>query len=427
MATLLNPVSILGRTTTDKLELVRISNDGRLEIGLPLAAFGEVLTAALSPILQGSFESTVLNTDLNTNVVTNTGTVTQGNAMALVGTGTTTNSTAELRSYHSAKYHAGMGGLARFTAKFTTPIANTLQYFGITDERGSSATYKNGYTIGATGALLSIQRWQNDVLIPVERADWDDKLDGTGASGITLDPTKLNVFSIRYQYLGAGAIDFNIEDSTTGALIRFHKIKYTNLNTVPSTFNPNYKFTIFSSNGSTTSNIIASSASYGFFVEGYTNYKELHQPQFATGTRQKTSVTTEVAILTIRNKTTYPASLPKTNFITILLERLSCSIDNNGTTNLAEIRLTRNATLGGTPSYADINASNSCVSIDTAGTTVTGGTTILVLDLTGKNDSKQENLTDYTIFLSPGETITISGKSAASATMNARILWKELV
>ena len=413
-------------STSGNIAEVTSDNKLQVDVNFPLTAFGDLRTAELSPIFQGSFEYTVLNTELNTNTITNTGTVTQSNGKALIGSGTTTNSTAELKSYHPAKYKAGLGGLVRFTAMFTTPVANTLQYAGITDEIGSGATYKNGYTIGFTGALMSIQRWQNDVLIPVLRADWDDKLDGTGASGITIDPTKLNVFGIRYQYLGAGMIYFQIENSNTGEFVTFHTIKYANLNTTPSTFNPNYRFSLFASNGSTTSNIIISSCSYAYFTEGKTKEIELHQSQFATGTRQKTTVTTEVACFTIKNKTTYPTALSKTNFITIMLERLSSSIDNNGATNLAEVRLVKNATLGGTPSYADINASNSCIAIDVSGTTVTGGVTLLVQDLTGKNDSKNENLVPYTIYLSPGETVTASVKSVTSATMNARILWKEL-
>ena len=396
-------------------------------ISSPLTAFGELSIAENSPIFSGSFEYTVLNTELNTNTVLNTGTVTQDSGMAVIGTGATTGSTAEFKSFHPAKYKAGQGSSTRFTMLLTTPTANTKQYFGIADERGSSATYKNGYTIGATGALLEIQRWKNDVLIPVARANWDDKLDGTGASGITIVETNLNVCEITYQYLGGGMIYFKIENSDTGELVTFHKIKYANLNTSPSTFNPNYRFSMFVDNGSTTSNIVAKSASYAYFVQGKTNNINIHQPQFATGKRAKTTVTTEVAIFTIKNKTTYPTSLSKTNFITIMLERFSSSIDNNGATNIGEIRLVRNATLGGSPSYADINASNSCVSIDVAGTTVTGGITILTQYLTGKNDSKQEDLVPYTIFLAPGETITVAGLSPASATINGSLLWKELV
>jgi len=116
--------------------------------------------------------------------------------------------------------------------------------------------------------------------------------------------------------------------------------------------------------------MILKSSSYAYFIEGKTKYQELHQPIQTTGEIEKTSVTTEVAVFTIRNKSTYAS---KTNYIDILIESVSASIESSGANNLGSIRLVRNATLGGTPSYTDINTNNSVVDYDTAGTTVTGG------------------------------------------------------
>ena len=68
----------------------------------------------------------------------------------------------------------------------------------------------------------------------VAQADWNgDKMDGTGVSGMTLDPTKGNVYKIQFQYLGYGAQEFFIEDQLTGYLQLVHTFKYTNQNTVP--------------------------------------------------------------------------------------------------------------------------------------------------------------------------------------------------
>ena len=50
----------------------------------PLTAFGDLRTAELHPIFQYSFEYTVTNTQLTTNIVTNGGTVTHADAMAVV-------------------------------------------------------------------------------------------------------------------------------------------------------------------------------------------------------------------------------------------------------------------------------------------------------------------------------------------------------
>lgn len=386
------------------------------------AAFGELLVAQLSPIFQSSFEYTVGNTELNTNTTVDGGTVTQANAMAVVGTSTTTASSAELKSKTHAKYRAGMGGVLRFTALFTSPVAATEQYAGLMDEAGSSETFKNGYGIGYNGTTFGFHRWSNDTLTTIAQSAWDDPIDGTGPSGMTIDFTKLNIFYIQFQYLGGGAIKLYVE-GPTGEVIEVHKILYANLNTEPSVFNPNFHYHMWVDNKATTSNLIIKSSSYGYFTEGKTSLIELHQPQQSSGLKQKTTVTTEVAILTIRNKTSYAS---KSNFIEILLENISGSIEANAANNLGKIRLIKNTTLGGTPSYSDINASNSVVDIDVAGTTITGGVELLSFPLAGKNDKVNTNILPYRFIIGDGETITIAGTSVAEATIEASILWREL-
>jgi hypothetical protein len=386
-------------------------------------AFGELLAGELHPQFQGSFEYTVDNTDLNTNTVANGGTVTQASGMAVVGSSTTTASTALFQSKQHAKYRPGLGGNSRFTALFTSPVAATEQYIGLMDERGSSQAFKNGYGIGYNGTTFGFQRWVNDTLVTVTQANWDDPLDGTGASGMTLDQTKLNVWEIRFQYLGAGKIQLCVEDDSTGELVVIHTVLYANLNTEPSVYNPNFFHTMWVNNKATTSNLILKSASYTFFVEGRTSFIELHQPENASGTKEKTTVTTEVAILTIRNKSTYAS---KTNFIDILLLAVGASVEASSANNLATIRIVKNASLGGTPSYSDINTNNSVVEIDTAGTTVTGGKELGADFLAGKNDEFREVLIQSKIILNPGDTLTVAGGSANSATLDAQVTWREL-
>ena len=218
----------------------------------------------------------------------------------------------------------------------------------------------------------------------------------TGASGMTLDQTKLNVYAIQYQYLGAGAIRLFIESDTTGMFILVHTIDYANNNTEPSVHNPNFHFALYVNNKATTSNMIVKSSSYAYFIEGQTSYVELHQPQNSSGFQTKAGVTTEVAIFTIRNKAVYAS---KTNFIDIFMENIVASIEASSANNLGEIRLVKNTTLGGTPSYNDINTTNSVVEIDIAGTTLTGGVEVFPVPLAGKNDRTLQNLTNYKIIL----------------------------
>ncbi len=389
----------------------------------PLTAFGDLRVAELSPIFQASFEYTVTNTEIGTISTTGSGTVTQADAMCVVGTGTTTGSDADWESAHNLKYRAGLGGLARFTAKFTTGVAGTEQSVGLADEDGSTEKHKNGYAVGYSGTDFGFFRWVNDTLAFTPCTEWDDPLDGTGGSGMTIDPTKLNVFFINFQYLGAGAIDLWVESNITGEVFRVHRIKYAGLNTVPSTYMPNFHFDISTHNGATTEDMVVSTASCAYFVEGKSPFTEIHQPHHTSERQTKTSITTETALFTIRNKSTYAS---KPNFIDISLEGVAVSIEAGAANNLGTARLLKNATLGGTPSYSDINTTDSICDIDTSGTTVTGGKTIAVFELAGKNDRVGGDITSFDFIMSPGDTVTLAVESVASATFKGSLLWKEL-
>jgi len=414
---------LVGQSDAGNYINVPVNGKGELKTELPKTVFGEVLSVPLTPIFQGIFEYTVDNTELNTNTVENGGTVTQATGLAVIGTSTTTGSTALLQSKRHARYRSGQGGMSRFTALFSTPVSGTAMCIGLADEVGSTATFKNGYMIGYSGETFGFHRFQNDVAITVDQANWDDPLDGSGASGMTLDNTKGNVWQIQFQYLGFGDIVLSVEDDSTGGYVEAHRVHYANTYTVPSVYNPNFHHTIWSDNQATTSDMVIKSASYAFFVEGITKYQELHQPQQVTGEKQKTSVTSEVAILTIRNKTSYAS---KTNYVDLLVEAQGSSIEASNSNNLGKVRLVRNATLGGSPSWSDINTSDSVVEIDTSGTTVTGGKELFTIPLAGKNDRELINVIPYEIILAPGETITVAGSSAGSATINSSLLWKEL-
>ncbi len=386
-------------------------------------AFGELLVANLHPLFQGSFEYTVDNTDLNTNLTRNSGSVTQLSGMASIGTGITADSTALLRSKQHGRYRAGLGGVARFTALFGTPTASTEQHVGIIDATSTTATFINGYAVGYTGTTFGFRRWQNSATTTVTQANWDDPLDGSGNSGMTIDQTKLNVFFIQYQYLGAGAIRLFVEDDDTGFLVLVHTIDYANKNTEPSVHNPNFFMTYFVSNVGTTSDITVRSSSYMYAVEGKTKFIEIHQTSNSTGLRQKTTVTSEIALFTIRNRATFAG---KTNFIDILLKHMSASTQANAANARGSARLVKNATLGGSPDYNKISTDTSVIEIDVAGTTVTDGINIIPISLAGRDAAGSELLAPLEIILNPNDTITFAVQSSNSSTMEGELLWREL-
>ena len=150
----------------------------------------------------------------------------------------------------------------------------------------------------------------------------------------------------------------------------------------------------------------------------------MQQPQNSSEKREKTSVTSEVAIFSIRNKTEYAS---KTNFIDIILENLGASIEASSANNLGQVRLVRDPTfVAVSPVWEDINTTDSVVEIDVTATTISGGKELFYTPLAGKNDRESTDLTPYEIIVAPGEVVTFAGLSASSATIDGGLLWKEL-
>lgn len=390
----------------------------------PNTVFGERLVGQLTPLWQYNFEYTVDNTDLLEKTVTSGGTVTQSQAMCVVGTSTTTGSTARIRSDRHATYHAGLGSHYRFTAMFTSPVAGTWQLAGLAGDAGSTEPFKEGFMIGYEGTTMSIHLFRNDVGSTINQSAWDDPLDGTGDSGMTIDWTKLNVFVLRFEYLGAGKMELWVEDNDTGNFVKVHTIHKTNRNTEPNFFDPNFHGTYYADNGATSSNMVVKGASMAFFIEGKAKLSEVQQPVHSSGLIEKTTVTTEIPILTLRVKSTYGS---KTNNIEIELLDIAASIEAGAANNLGGVRLIKNGTLGGTAaSWSDINTNNSVVEVDTSSTTVSGGTELMNVPLAGKNDKENRDISRWQEILHKGDTITIAGSSANSATIDAVLLFKEL-
>ena len=86
----------------------------------------------------------------------------------------------------------------------------------------------------------------------------------------------------------------------------------------------------------------------------------------------------------------------------------------NDTNGAAVIRLWEDATLGGTPSYTDIDASTSVSSVDIAGTTRTGGKLIWVGGVAQVGGSNT-NVADLKITMRPGKTYTFTAQSEGGA------------
>lgn len=251
----------------------------------------------------------------------------------------------------------------------------------------------------------------------IAQTDWNgDKLDGTGASGVTLIPERGNVAQIAIQYLGFGAITFQIEATPAGNnpdFVTVHTLRLPNTLTGVSISQPSFPFLMTSYNtGTASASKAVRCASFAGFVAGN---KYLNGPRMTylnlSGITSSTSAYTP--IFTIRNERVYKGRANQA-----VVQLLSVSGATKSTNGLTTFFLVRNATLSaGIPNFVEHSAS-SCTYTDSAATACTFATNeqIIWSTTTAESDSFTFSFEDD-ITIQPGETVTLAVRSVA-ATAN---------
>lgn len=377
------------------------------------SAFGTLETAELEPVVQLDFVYGI-NTQTGVSTVANSATVDTSSSRLRLQTGTNSAGSAIFRSRRTAKYRPGQGITARFTPVWTTGVANSTQIWGI-------GQGNDGYFFGYNGTSFGILHRNNGGDTWVAEASWNGYLD------FTWNKTFGTPVMIKYPYLGYGDITFYVQNPTNGGWVLVHTIRYANTSATVELSNPNVYFYGQALNSGNTSNLTMYCGSVGIFLSGKRSF--VGNPKWSVD-NNKTGVTTETNILTLKNATTYNTVSNRS-----LIRLSSLSISSSAANGVAVFRLKINSTLGGSPSYTTVNGTtgdggatitsgNSITSYDTAGTTVTGGTYIFGITVDNPN-SNTIDLEQYNFFVAPGETLTVSGFSTISSTMGVAINFTE--
>lgn len=405
------PSSLGQKTSATSLPVVLPSDQiVKTSPDLARAAFGETLVANLDVRSIISF-SYGINPDLTKTTLTGIGAAVSESRMLKISTGASASSSAAITSKRVVNYQPGMGAVARFTAIFTPGAAGSEQWAGL------GLPSEDGFFVGYNGVNFCICKVRTGVKEFVNQTAWNrDKGDGTKDLPV-LDWTKGNVFEIKFQWLGFGAITFSIEDNDRGIFTPVHVIEYANANTLTSVDNPSFPLYAGVTNTTNTSNIILRSGCLAGYIEG--NYRSVG-PIFSKANNLLSPTTTYTNILTIRNK-----SIFKTYTNRKLARILELSIDSDGGKN-GTFRLVLNATVGGTPSWTDIDANASSIEWDVSGTTVTGGR-ILKTVRCAKLESKDIDISNLYLEIYPGDTLTLAYSTDAGTNKSAggSITWRE--
>ena len=251
----------------------------------------------------------------------------------------------------------------------------------------------------------------------IAQSSWNgDKMDGTGNSGITLDPTKGNVYQIDIQYLGYGSIVFKIEGSLPGNnpdWIAVHSLDLPNTLSTTSFGNPAFPFTLASYSAGSTTNLTVKSGSVAGFIEGM---KMLHGNRFTYYNQLTTVGSTNLqALFTIINTRYYSG---RANQSVINLLSVSSALKHSSPCILY---LIKGGTLAGNPNFQSIS-SNSSSLWDIASTTVTYTTGDQLLWTghlgdTGEIDHHFGNgsYNAEELTLQPGEWLTLAARSVTGS------------
>jgi len=260
---------------------------------------------------------------------------------------------------------------------------------------------------GATSAIGTFAQTRAGVAATdtwVAQSDWNvDTFDGNGDSGVTLDPTKGNVYQLQYQWLGFGMIKFFIENGTTGNMVNVHNIQYANANTVLSAVNPSFPCYVGAINTTNTSNITVST---GSLMAGVQGLKEITGLNNGASAAKVNTGATEIPILSIRNKVVYQNKL---NRVDVKLSYMSSSAEH---TKAVTVNFYANATLVAA-SWVDVSTNTSVVEKDTSATSFSGGRKLFSLAL-GKTGNETIQLTNALAgLLHPGDVLTATSIPAS--------------
>jgi hypothetical protein len=265
------------------------------------SAYGEIMTVGITPVLQADFNYGVNGEIFQTGSLS--GSITGENSNIIVQCSGSAGSFAEIKTRKLLRYRPGQGNGVRFTALFTKNSTGTKQLYGIGDS-------DDGYFVGFNGPNFGIMRRSFGVEHWTYQQDFtNDKLDGSAGSEFIYDATKGNIFDLQYQWLGYGAITFNIQNPKTGLLIPFHQIKYSNTSTVPSTqFGSNPILLRVETLQETSTPPVLKGASLFGYLEGQLVYTG---PKFGSSGTKIGIGTTQTNLLTLKNESTYKGKVNK--------------------------------------------------------------------------------------------------------------------
>ncbi len=143
------------------------------------------------------------------------------------------------QSFERFNYQSGKPKVGTFTFVNIAPQSGVIKRVGLYNG-GITAPYNvtDGVYLESDGTDVKVCAAFLGVVFSVNQSAWTDKLDGTGASGVTVDWVQSQILTIEYLWLGYGPIRFSL--LVGDEVINFHTINNgANTAAIPYMSSPN--------------------------------------------------------------------------------------------------------------------------------------------------------------------------------------------
>ena len=271
----------------------------------------------------------------------------------------------------------------------------------------------SGGAVTANTTTLQNGQLPNDTWI--YQSDWNlDTLDGTGPSGMILDPGSLNVYQIDFRWLGVGIIRYSIEDQATGNMIPFHVEHYTNLNDRPHISNPSMRAGYAVVNLGNTTDVSVKGGSMMGAIQGKIIRNVSPRSSF-NDINNLTSGNTH-HVLSIKNdRVNINGTLSKLNQREIIIDLMACGVLANAGNN-ATFYFYKNAELDSGTQFTYDSVTGGISESKTTGKYSPGTGTLISTFVVASNATANIDLTSLRMILAPLERLSIFVKCPAQVS-----------
>lgn len=290
------------------------------------------------------------------------------------------------------------------------------------NKSGSFSLAQTGAGVPAAGTDVETLAGvaSTDTWIP--QASWNgDVMDGSRStfnpSGYNLNPQKGNVYQIGIQYLGFGAITFQVEAVSEGSnnpeFITVHTIKYPNTSTSVSMSQPSFPFLASAYSAGSTTDVSVSVSSFAGFNEGDIVNLGPRISYDRDTTVVTSSTTVYKPIFTVRNALTFAS---RANQTVIRLIDVSASAKGNANSQ-TKFYIVRNPVLSGPVNFTSVGGQSSAYwDLAATGMTTPSQSQKIWSASIVESGNIDHAFSDKEITLEPGESVCLCVKSLSATS-----------